>query len=211
MKLSFKILLISLVGYFCLTGLFACQDDDSEGKPVVEERDSLPWLKSLGVSTIISDSGIIRYKIISEDWYMYDKREPQFWAFEKGLFLEKFDENYHVEAFINCDTAYYYNNDKLWELRGRVCVKNLKGETFKTSLLYWDQASHTIYSPAYMVIDGIEQDLEGYDFNSNESMTEYMIHASSGAFPLGEEKRTPQPSAEDAVRFQATDSIQIKE
>lgn len=195
------------MGHICLMGLFSCQEDDHSGKPVVSNRDSLPILVSKGVSTLISDSGIIRYKIISEDWFIYDKKDPTYWSFEKGLFIEKFDEQFHVEAFINCDTAYYFDAMKLWELRGRVCVKNLKGETFKTSLLYWDNANHTIYSPAYMVIDGIEQDLDGYDFRSNETLTDYLIHSSSGAFPVGNGFETPHTSRADSLAI-VNDSIQ---
>ncbi len=201
MKFSLKISTIGLMGYFCLMGLFSCKQKESENNPIVENRDSLPILKSIGVSTLISDSGVIQYKIISEDWFIYDKKNPQYYSFEKGLFLEKFDESYHVDAFINCDTAYYYNINHIWELRGRVCVKNLKGETFKTSLLFWDMNTHTIYSPAYMIIDGIEQDLKGYDFRSNESMTDYLIHSSSGAFPMSNDKKAPNPNNNDLVMF----------
>ena len=189
-------------------GLFSCQEEDNETVVDVQNREEQPILKSVGVSTLISDSGVIRYKIISEDWFIYDRKDPPYYSFEKGLFLEKFDENYHVDAFINCDTAYYYNMQRLWELRGRVCVKNLKGETFKTSLLYWDMNQHLIYSPAYMVIDGIEQDLEGYDFKSNESMTDYIIHSSSGAFPMGEEREVPRPDDQALIMFQS-DSNQV--
>ena len=191
-----------------LMGLFSCQEEDNETVVDVQNREEQPILKSVGVSTLISDSGVIRYKIISEDWFIYDRKDPPYYSFEKGLFLEKFDENYHVDAFINCDTAYYYNMQRLWELRGRVCVKNLKGETFKTSLLYWDMNQHLIYSPAYMVIDGIEQDLEGYDFKSNESMTDYIIHSSSGAFPMGEEREVPRPDDQALIMFQS-DSNQV--
>ncbi|MBO4565015.1 MAG: LPS export ABC transporter periplasmic protein LptC [Bacteroidaceae bacterium] len=184
-------------------GLFSCQEEDTGTAVDVPNREDQPILKSVGVSTLISDSGVIRYKIISEDWFIYDRKDPPYYSFEKGLFLEKFDENYHVDAFINCDTAYYYNMQRLWELRGRVCVKNLKGETFKTSLLYWDMTQHQIYSPAYMVIDGIEQDLEGYDFKSNESMSEYIIHSSSGAFPMGEDREVPRPDEQELIMFRS--------
>ncbi len=170
--------------------MLSCTSDDHHDAPAIVNRDSLPVLKSIGVSTLISDSGIIRYKIISEDWFIYDKKQPTYWAFEKGLFVENFDENYHVEAFINCDTAYYFDQLGLWELRGRVVVKNLKDETFKTSLLYWNTVEHRIYSPAYMKIQGSEQELDGYDFSSNEEMTEYRIHSTSGAFPV-DENETP--------------------
>lgn len=191
------------MGCLHLMGLFSCQEEDTGTAVDVPNREDQPILKSVGVSTLISDSGVIRYKIISEDWFIYDRKDPPYYSFEKGLFLEKFDENYHVDAFINCDTAYYYNMQRLWELRGRVCVKNLKGETFKTSLLYWDMTQHQIYSPAYMVIDGIEQDLEGYDFKSNESMSEYIIHSSSGAFPMGEDREVPRPDEQELIMFRS--------
>ena len=196
------------MGCIHLMGLFSCHEEENETTVDINNREDQPILKSIGVSTLISDSGVIRYKIISEDWFIYDRKDPPYYSFEKGLFLEKFDENYHVDAFINCDTAYYYNIKRLWELRGRVCVKNLKGETFKTSLLYWDMNQHEIYSPAYMAIDGIEQDLDGYNFKSNESMTDYIIHSSSGAFPMGEDREVPHPNDQELIMFQS-DSSQV--
>jgi len=178
-----------------LFSLQSCQNDDGHHGPDIGERDSLPFLVSKGVSQLISDSGIIRYKIISEDWFIYDKTPVTYWSFEKGLFLEKFDESFHVDAFISCDTAYFFDQQKLWELRGRVFLKNLKGETFRTSLLYWDQSKHEIYSDRYMEIEG-EQSLSGYDFRSDESMTNYRIHNSKGAFPFSEENTAPHPEEE---------------
>ena len=171
----------------------SCSNDDKVVGPDIGVRDSLPTLQSIGVSTLISDSGIIRYKIIAEEWYIYDKKDPQYWSFEKGLFIERFNENYEVDAFISCDTAYFYNQKSLWELRGRVLVKNLKGETFKTSLLFWDQRAHRIYSTAFMEIDGENHKLSGYDFNSNEEMTDYVIHASKGQFPIERSTLSAQP------------------
>ncbi len=210
MKHSFRTLtLISLMGHFCLMGLFGCQSGEEDSQQAVINRDSMPTLSSYGVSTLISDSGVIRYKIICEEWLIFDKTERQRWSFEKGLFLEKFG-NGHVEAFVNCDTAYYYNEEQLWELRGRVCVKNLKGETFKTSLLYWDTGRHEIYSPAYMTIDGIEQDLEGYDFRSNETMTDYLIHSSSGAFPMGKDREVTRPVDDDVLKFRTDTTAMVE-
>ncbi len=194
-------LITCLMGLFCLMGLLSCGDDSLQSAPKIENRDSLPVLQSHGVSTLISDSGIIRYKIIAEDWFVYDRTSPHKWTFNKGLFLEKFDQQFHVDAFINCDTAYYYEELRTWELRGRVVVKNIKGETFKTSLLYWDMNAKIIHSPAHMIIDGIEQDLEGYNFQSNEQMTDYFIHSSSGAFPVEEEQEVPKPQNQELIMF----------
>jgi hypothetical protein len=167
----------------------SCQNANQEEGANIGTRDSLPILKSMGVSTLISDSGIVQYKIISEDWFIYDKKDPSYWSFEKGLFIEKYDKLHNVETFISCDTAYYYDKKKLWELRGRVLVKNLKGESFKTTLLYWDQALHEIYSSEYMQINGANK-LEGYNFRSNEQMTDYKIYSSKGDFQLKENRDT---------------------
>ncbi|MBQ0022940.1 MAG: LPS export ABC transporter periplasmic protein LptC [Prevotellaceae bacterium] len=187
---SLTAVLTTAVLLLCLS---SCDDSNKKVGPDIGVRDSLPTLKSVGVSTLISDSGIIRYKIISEDWFIYDKKDPEYWSFEKGLFIERFNESYHVDAFISCDTAYYYYRKRLWELRSRVLVKNLKGETFKTSLLYWDELAHRIYSERYMEIDGETRKLSGYNFSSNESMTDYIIHSSKGQFPLEEKDHTPEP------------------
>lgn len=74
----------------------------------VKESDSLPDMRTIGVTTLISDSGMIRYKIITAEWLIYSHRNPPFWAFEKGIYLEKFDSIFHVDASIKADTAYYY-------------------------------------------------------------------------------------------------------
>lgn len=201
--------IISIAAVLCTAAMLftlqSCSSDEGKTGPDIGIRDSLPFLQSYGVSTLISDSGIIRYKIISEDWLVYDKKYPQYWAFEKGLFLEKFNEQYHVDAFISCDTAYFFYEKNLWELHGRVFVKNLKGTTFKTSLLYWNQSTHVVYSPAYMEIDGEDEALSGYDFRSNEEMTDYLIHSSKGKFPFEEKQEQPHPDA--AQMAQRNDSI----
>ena len=176
-----------------MLSLQSCDDSDKKVGPDIGERDSLPTLQTLGVSTLISDSGIIRYKMIAEEWCIYDKKEPQYWSFMKGLFIETFDKSFQAEAFISSDTAYNFYNQGLWDLHGRVLAKNVKGETFKTTLLYWDTRAHRIYSPAYMEIDGETQQLSGYDFSSNEQMTDYIIHSSKGRFPLEDNSPTPQP------------------
>lgn len=171
----------------------SCEEQIDPNAPQVSDRTNMPILKSQAVSMLISDSGRVRYKIIAEDWYIYDQKSPSYWAFEKGLFIEQFDKSFNVEAFISCDTAYNYDVNGIWELRGRVVARNTKGETFKTSLLFWNTHEKRFFSDRYMEIDGIEQDLAGYDFSANESMTEYKIHRAKGAFPIEEKEEEPVP------------------
>lgn len=50
----------------------------------VSEGDSLPDMHTTGVTTLISDSGLIRYKIVTEEWLIYSKRNPPFGLSKKA-------------------------------------------------------------------------------------------------------------------------------
>lgn len=142
-----------------------------------------------GVSKLISDSGIIRYKIVAEEWEVYDQTSPPRQVFPKGIFLQRFDEKFHVDLSVTADTAYCYNQN-LWELRGRVFVRNIKNETFSTEELYWDMGKHEIYSHKHMHIVTPEEELEGNSFRSNEQMTDYVVSWASGLMPVPRDEQT---------------------
>lgn len=82
-------------------------------------------MTTLGVSKLISDSGVIRYKVIAERWDIYDQTKPPRQEFPHGIFLQQFDEKFHVSLYLTADTAYCYNQT-LWKLRGRVFARNAK-------------------------------------------------------------------------------------
>ncbi|MEG1546414.1 MAG: LPS export ABC transporter periplasmic protein LptC, partial [Bacteroides sp.] len=107
-----------------------------------------------------------------------------YWAFEKGIYLEKFDSLYRVSANIKADTAYYYEREKLWELRGHVKIQNLQGDKITTSLFFWNQNTQKIYSNKHTVIEQIDKTrLVGQNgFESNQEMTQYTIYDNEGIF-----------------------------
>ena len=164
----------------------SCNDTQSDGI-VIENRDSLAMMSTYGVSTVISDSGRISYRIDTDEWLIFDKRNPPYWAFEKGVYLEKYDRDMNVEATIKCDTAYYYSGMKLWRLAGNVDIRNLKNERFYTDLMYWDQEKAEIYSDAYIKIEQEDQVTEGVGFSSNQSMTHWEIKNTKGIYAIKDE------------------------
>lgn len=166
--------------------LASCQEKQYNA-PTIERRDSLAVMSTYGVSTLISDSGRISYKIEADEWFVFDKRNPPHWAFEKGVYLEKYDHDMNIEATIKCDTAYYYNEQKLWKLIGNVDIKNPNDERFFTDLMYWDQENEKIYSDAYIKIEQEDQITEGIGFSSNQSMTLWEIKNTKGIYAIKEE------------------------
>lgn len=183
---------------FCAVVMLLLFTSCSRGEKVfgeaVTERDSLPVLATYDVNTLISDSGLIRYRIVADEWLVFDRKTPSYWSFEKGVYLEKFDENHVVDADIKADTAYYYDNDRLWELRGNVAIKNLKGERFNTELLFWDEKTQKVYSDKFIRIEQLDKIVTGEGFESNQSMTEYTIFKPGGVFYFEETEAQTEDS-----------------
>ena len=47
--------------------LAACEEEHEHTAPAVNPRDSVPTMVTYGVNTLISDSGVIKYRIVTEE------------------------------------------------------------------------------------------------------------------------------------------------
>lgn len=186
----------------------ACSNDAPPQGAAVRNRDSLPVMTTYGVSKLISDSGVMRYKIITEEWRAYDRTKPSRQEFLKGVYLERYDDKFKVNLFITADTAYWYDQN-LWELRGRVRVRNDEnGTTYRSEQLFWDMAKHEFYSNVYMRIVTPKYDIQGDRFRSNEQMTRYEVTRSSGFVPLPKSAfDSPSPAATTDSTVVTRDSL----
>jgi LPS export ABC transporter protein LptC len=162
--------------------LISCSNNHKRYAPAIKMRDSLSVLSTYNVNTLISDSGIIRFRLKAKEWLIYDKRRPSFWAFEKGFYVEQFDSALNINANIKADTAYFYDQERLWKLKGHVAIKNRKGEKFNTEELFWNQATQKVYSDKFIRIEQIERIITGHGFESNQEMTVWKIKNISGIF-----------------------------
>ena len=101
-----------LCSFFLLSfaiGLGACSNDAPPQAAAVRQRDSLPLMTRYGMSKLISDSGVVRYKIMTEEWRVFDRTSPPRNEFLKGVFLERYDAKFNVDLYITADTAYWYD------------------------------------------------------------------------------------------------------
>ena len=162
--------------------LLGCNEAQEHTAPAIYDRDSVSMMTSYGVNTLISDSGVIKYRIVTERWDVNTVKNPSRWTFEKGVFFEQFDEKFHVEAYIQADTAWYYDQKKLWHLRGRVRIRNINGLIYESEELFWDGMTHEIYSYAFSKVTTPERNMEGTYFLSDEHMRHYTVSNSKGSF-----------------------------
>lgn len=192
----------SLWGVGCVIVLlfaFSCTSGETRGSKKVHAADSLPFMHSVGVSTLISDSGVIRYHLVAEEWDIHTPAsQAATWKFMKGMLMLRLDENFDVDLYVQADTAYLHNQ-KLWELRGRVRIRNVQGTRFNTEELYWDLNKHEMWNHTHMTVITPERTLEGTEFRSNEDMTRYSVANSKGDFPVSDAEGESSPSQGDSL------------
>lgn len=150
----------------------------------IEDRTQIPGLDEFNVMTVISDSGITRYRISAPRWQIYDKAAEPYWLFPQGLHLENFDQNLNIDASVDAKYAHFNQDRQLWELDKDIIAVNLKGEKFETQQLFWDQKTEKIYSDSFITITQATAVITGYGFESDQTMTRYVIRNPQGIFPI---------------------------
>ena len=198
---SITIALVVIVMLFFYT---ACGGSETEIVDIQFDPELTPSMTTDSVTTLISDSGITRYKLEAENWQVFDKAAEPFWYFPEGIYLERFDSLFQVEAKILADTAWNYTDKRLWRLKGNVDIRNMEGEMFLSDELFWDQKEQKVYSDKYIQIKRGDTELKGYGFESNQEMTEYRIfRPHDGKIPFKEEPITPDVDAvePDSIRI----------
>ena len=170
-------LMVGVVTFiFTLPFVFAsCRQEVKPSVDFVYDPEIIPSMRTVNDTMLISDSGLIRYKMIAKTWDVFEQSKDPNWFFPDGLYIEQFDTAFQVVVTIKADTAWNYTKRKLWRLKGHVFVRNTLGETFSSEELFWNQQLQKIYSDKYVEIDRPEKGiLRGRGgFEANQQMTEY--------------------------------------
>lgn len=66
--------------------------------------------------------------------------------FPKSLHCDFYNDSVQIESWLDCKYGKYFENQNKVYLRDSVVVINTKGDTLKTSELWWDQINKTFYT-----------------------------------------------------------------
>lgn len=185
-RLSGPVCVALWTAVMCLSG---CKEDGKLGVASRIDPSKMPTMSTVNVATLISDSGITQYKIVSPLWNVYDEVDTPYWTFPKGIYLQKYDRSFKVIATVAADSAKFYRLQNLWQLDGNVELTKVPGELFLTQQLFWDQRRGRLYSDSFIHIETPERMLEGHGFESDDRLTTYSISRPTGIFPVPEEER----------------------
>ncbi len=152
--------------------------------PNASDGNVTPTMSTTEVSTFISDSGYTKYHVTAPLWQMFEDAEDPFWRFPQGMELEQYDINLQPESSVVCDSAIYFSRRRLWRLDGDVVMVNTQADSFLTQQLFWDQNDRKLYSDSFIHIVRSDRIIEGYGFESDQSMLYYSVNRPTAILPV---------------------------
>ena len=167
----------------------SCGKENKEVVEVTFDPENTYTLRTTDVSSLISESGITRYRMNAKEWLVFGKAKEPYSYFPQGVYVEKFDSLFNVEASVKADTAYYWDKKGLYKLIGHVSILSQEGKKLDTSILYFDQKEDQIYTDEYFELEEGDKIITGIGFKSNQNMTKYKIFNSQGTFPVSDTAR----------------------
>ena len=167
----------------------SCGKENKEVVEVTFDPENTYTLRTTDVSSLISDSGITRYRMNAKEWLVFGNAREPYSYFPQGVYVEKFDSLFNVEASVKADTAYYWDKKGLYKLIGHVSILSQEGKKLDTSILYFDQKEDQIYTDEYFELEEGDKIITGIGFKSNQNMTKYKIFNSQGTFPVSDTAR----------------------
>ncbi len=171
-KNKISIAIICFFTFSLINLLFvSCGKEKVDKISAVKNRDSIAGLEVREITTLVSDSGVVRYRIYTDEWNVYDEAKRPYWEFPKGVHFERFDPTLHIDANFHSDYAKFWEKDKLWEFHKKVKVVNIKGETFETERLFWNQGTKIIFSDTLVTATLKDQIIVGENFETDESFS----------------------------------------
>ncbi|WP_231458817.1 hypothetical protein [Pedobacter sp. Leaf132] len=164
--------------------LVSCGDDDlKKANAVGDKKITLDRDRTLGVEIIYSDSARVKAKGNAP---IMDKVTPsnggEYQEMIKGVKIDFFNvQTGKIDGTLISDYAIRRSQEQKTIFRKNVIVKNIKGDTFSSEELIWDEAQKIFYSKQKVTVKTIDGNiLDGVDFQAPQDFSTYTFNSATG-------------------------------
>lgn len=180
-----------LIGVLLIVSLFlvSCGNDELKNvnsisaKKITFSRD-----RTLGVEIIYSDSARVKGKGIAP---ILDKITPSnggvYEEMPKGVKIDFYDTQGKLSGTLTSDYAIRKDLELKTTFTKNVIVQNIKGDTFKSEELIWDEGKKLFYSNQRVYVttpDG--NNVDGMNFEAPQDFSSYRLTKGSGEVNMKE-------------------------
>ncbi len=184
----------------------SCGEKDVSLENLNLQLDSSYTMRTLKVDMLVSsDSGVVRYRLISPEWLIYDNKHRRQWVFPKGLRMETYDTIQKGETLVEADSAIQHLETEVWELIGNVKMIGLNGELLCTPHLYWERQRHKLYSNDTTYFQRLgTSGLHFRSFEAKDDLSVYDTYHNTGDVIVKDDEPTDRPKLRGVSELDST-------
>ncbi len=185
---------IRFLMFALVSGLFlaSCENDLRDVERVSSKAVSIPVDRSQQVEITLSDSAIVKGRMLAPVLNHYKTKKPYF-EMPNGVTLILLDTTGKEKSRVTADHGMYYELTKQAVLRKNVVAISKEGsKTFKSEELIYDETKKKFSSSKLVSIVTPSQTIYGTSFWADESFNRYEIQQSNGNFDVPQNSGLPQ-------------------
>ena len=169
------------------------------GEQTTEEQvdETIMTEHSIDLTMITTENGAKAYRFQTPLMEGYKLAKDPYMEFREGIDIVTYKgegDTTEVESHLTANYAIYYEERKLWEVKGNVVAKNSENQTLYTQQLFWDQKSKRIYSNVDCKVLMGEDYWFGEGFESDEEMNDWHFRRYRGRMWVDADPNRPEDS-----------------
>lgn len=192
--------------------LFSCRSQQVEEQAINYETFRTEYSENMSI--VMSENGRKSYHFETPLIEGYNMAKDPYREFRKGIKITTFEDDSvsSVAAVLTANYAIFYENRKLWEAKGDVVITQSDGRKLLTSQLFWNQATHKVYSNVDSKIVGEDEVYHCEGFESDEQMKEWTYRKLRGVTYFEEDQFNGQKSSNaDSLKGAETKTRSVTE
>jgi LPS export ABC transporter protein LptC len=177
-----------ILGLVCLAmGMASCSNKMQEVIPMPPSAD-IPLLVTQDFFLTYSDSGVRCFEMQAPLREIFGGENPRS-QMPKGLKMQFLDANGQIISSLLADSAVMFEKTNVIRASGSVVVTNPKGDTLKTSVLFWQELPNKegeITCPEQVTIRSGQQLISGLGMKANLDFTHYQFVVPAGSISVAQ-------------------------
>jgi LPS export ABC transporter protein LptC len=166
---SVSALLIAL----CSPFLFGCEEKVKPSISAVNANREFPSQESWNATITFTDSG--RVSGILRSGYIASYSDKRYTLLDSNITVDFYDEYGKHTSVLTALKGRVDDVTRNLQAEGNVVVVSDSGTTLKTEILFWDNKTQKVHSPAYVEIISPTEQLQGHGFESDRALLHYKV------------------------------------
>jgi LPS export ABC transporter protein LptC len=161
-----------------LSALFISCEEKLKPSIVQLPYGQIPSQESWNSTIIFSDSGRVRAILKANHIMVFHDQDVT--ILNQGFRVDFYDENGKHTSYLIADSGRVFEKTKNLEAYGNIVAVSDDGTKVETSRLFWDNDRNKVRSDAFVKVTSPNEILQGYGFEADQDLKNYVVYRVSG-------------------------------